>query len=164
MLHDLTLRNTTRSMDAVLEWRKNSYLLLDPPYQRGDVWGPVRRVNLIRSILLGVPIPCVVINDRLNADWPDDDFRLAVIDGRQRLTTILRFFDSQLAVPGDWFGVDAPTVLYRDLPRPRQARFCNKGLPCAWAQLPDLAAERDVFELINFGGVPQGSVDADAES
>lgn len=164
MLEDLILKNTTRSIDFFPHLRDRATLLLDPPYQRGDVWGPVRRVNLIRSILIGVPIPCVVLNDRLYADWADGDVRIAVVDGRQRITTILRFFDSELAVPGDWFGVDAPTVVFRDLTPAQQRKFGNKGMPAAEGRMPNLAAEQEVFELINFGGVPQGASDPDAES
>ena len=162
-LPDIYLKNTTRSIDFFPYLRDRSTLLLDPPYQRGDVWGPVRRVNLIRSILMGVPIPCVILNDRRYADWPDGDVRIAVVDGRQRIMTILRFYASELAVPGYWFGVDAPSVVFRDLTPGQQRKFSNKGLPAAEARLPDLATEQEVFDLINFGGVPQGSSDVDVE-
>jgi hypothetical protein len=163
MLPEVYLKNTTRSLDFFPHLRDGSQVLLNPPYQRGDVWGPVRRVNFIRSLLMEIPIPSLVLNDRLYADWVDGDFRFAVVDGRQRITTILRFFDSQLAVPGHWFDIDAPSVVYRDLPLKDQRRFGNKGIAVSEARLSDLAAEQEVFDLINFGGVPQGSSDVDAE-
>ncbi len=49
-LKKVEFRNTNRSLDVVLFWRKEGPkegLLLNPPYQRGDVWGRTRRRNLI---------------------------------------------------------------------------------------------------------------------
>jgi len=63
-LERLKLSQTNRPMDVIKHWHIDGQLLLDPPYQRGDVWGYKRQANLIRSILLGVPIPSIIINDR----------------------------------------------------------------------------------------------------
>jgi Protein of unknown function DUF262 len=61
-------------------------LELSPSYQRGDVWPTADSQKLIESILLGIPLPSVILL-KLNVDGP----RYEVVDGKQRLTSILRF-------------------------------------------------------------------------
>lgn len=160
MLKRLRLMTTNRPLDTIRHWRNEGMLLLDAPYQRGDVWGPKRRVNLIRSLLLGVPIPSIVVNDRGGAEWPND-WRVAVIDGRQRCTTILMFLDSQLSVPGEWFGEYGETdrVFYKDLTAATQRQLRLSTLGFSEGNLESIEQETEVFELVNYGGVPQGETD-----
>lgn len=159
-LERLRLTQTNRPVDTILYWKLDRLLDLSPPYQRGDVWGCRRRANLIRSILLGVPIPSVIINDRFSANWREDE-SIAVIDGKQRLTTILDFLNDALLVPAEWFGMSTPSglLVFSELPMPDQRRFRQSPIPFTEGQLPDLAAEQEVFELVNYGGVPQGESD-----
>lgn len=64
----------------------NSDLNLTPSYQRGDVWSPSVRQSLIESILRGIPLPSIILLK------PNDPRRpYEVVDGKQRLTAILRF-------------------------------------------------------------------------
>lgn len=130
---------------------------LNPSYQRGDVWGPIRRRNLIRSILLGIPIPSIVINDRFGAGW-SDRISCAVIDGKQRITTILMFLNSQLDVPGEWFG-GVGNVFFNELSERERRGIRMHAMPFTAGKLKSIEEEMEVFELINFGGVPQGQSD-----
>lgn len=61
-------------------------LNLSPSYQRGDVWPVKDRQLLIESILRGIPLPSVII---LKTGAKDVAFE--VVDGKQRLTSILMF-------------------------------------------------------------------------
>ncbi|WP_295907581.1 DUF262 domain-containing protein [uncultured Xanthomonas sp.] len=58
---------------------------LTPSYQRGDVWRNGDRQSLIESILRGVPLPSIILL-RTGPSTPHE-----VVDGKQRLTAILRF-------------------------------------------------------------------------
>lgn len=60
-------------------------LNLTPSYQRGDVWRPSDRQALIESILRGIPLPSLIL---LRTKGP---MTHEVVDGKQRLTAILRF-------------------------------------------------------------------------
>lgn len=155
----LRLSQTARPVEVINYWRTSEGLLLDAPYQRGDVWGNIRRRNLIRSILLGIPIPSIIINDRASAGW-DELITCAVIDGKQRITAIMMFLTDQLDVPSEWFGIEGNSLLFSELPVARQRGFRNHPIPFCEGQLPSLEAEREVFELVNFGGVPQGESDS----
>lgn len=144
-------------------------LITDQPYQRGLVWGTERKVNLIFSLLSGVPIPSMIINDRWEARFDNgSDHGFSVIDGKQRINTLLGFIDSDFAVPADWFedqyiadpDLIGKEVLYRDLTKSFQTHFRN-GLTIgiAMGQFPTEADEENIFNLVNFGGVAQGDTD-----
>lgn len=146
---------------------------IDQPYQRGDVWGVERRRLLIRSLMLGVPTGAITVNDRFAAGFqesaygsdrrtPSRNWATAIIDGKQRFTTLVMWMRSGLAVPASWFPdseilstedtEDGPYVRLSGL-APRQRRFfSNKPVPVVSAKVRTLAAEREIFDLINFGG------------
>jgi hypothetical protein len=155
--------------------------LLDPPYQRGSVWDVVRRRNLVRSLLMGLPIGAVTINER-DHRFEDYDPAIfaAVVDGRQRIETIRAFVDSQFAVPADWFtgddngdylvdgvalepidmaGEQVPGVRYDQLTRLGRGLFDRTSVAVNHARVLTVAAEAELFLLLNFGGVPQSDAD-----
>jgi hypothetical protein len=59
---------------------------LSPSYQRSDVWTTADAQKLIESVMLGIPLPSVIILEKDDEDAPRE-----VVDGKQRLTSILRF-------------------------------------------------------------------------
>lgn len=61
-------------------------LNLSPSYQRADVWPTGDAQQLIESVLRGIPLPSIIL---LQDD--DDGVSFEVVDGKQRLTSILRF-------------------------------------------------------------------------
>ena len=167
MIQKIDLQNRNWSISQIKHWDDGGDLLLSPPYQRGDVWGTKRRQNFIRSLLQGIPVPSVVMNDRLRADFVGDrSTSYSVIDGKQRITTILMFFAGQLSVPADWFDlVDCASnhemVSFLHLTKRGQRRFENLPLAAAETFLKTEAEEKFVFDLINFGGLAQGESDSD---
>jgi hypothetical protein len=140
---------------------------LNPSYQRGSVWGVERKRNLIRSLLMGLPIGAVFLNSR-DIMQPD-----RVVDGKQRIEAILDFLGGRLVVPEEWFSVadlvsyDGEWVtgewaMYSDLTLPAQRRFRSSTVATYQTKLRTEAEERELFLLINYGGVAQGDMDADA--
>lgn len=63
---------------------------LNPSFQRRNAWTDDKRSKLIESIMLGYPIPEIVLAEDKNAR---NSF--IVIDGKQRLLTIASFKDSE---------------------------------------------------------------------
>lgn len=173
MLMEYKLRHTNRSIEVFKHWQDMGWLDLNAPYQRGDVWGIKRRRNLIKSILIGVPIPSIVINDRSAMEvWPEHSsepsWEFAVIDGKQRITTILMFLRCEFSVPHDWFppyhSINASEdglLFFNDLMVHGQRKFCNKSIAVCEGRLNTIEKEKEVFDLINFGGLSQGEVDTE---
>lgn len=157
------MRNTNRPIDVVDHWRKNEWLNLNPPYQRGEVWGPIRQKSLIFSLVVGIPIPSIVVNDRASAGLFEteacEDITYAIIDGKQRIRAILAWIDGELGVPGEWFDSSSREVTFDQLDLVTRRKFRNKTLAFSEAVLGTIEQEKQVFELINYGGVPQGQSD-----
>lgn len=63
---------------------------LDPEFQRRAVWNKVAKSRFIESLILGIPIPQILLSSdsRSKASY-------IVLDGKQRLIAIKQFFDQQ---------------------------------------------------------------------
>lgn len=57
---------------------------IHPEFQRIFRWNSTQKSRLIESILLGIPIPPIFVSQRDDGVWD-------VIDGVQRLSTVLEF-------------------------------------------------------------------------
>lgn len=65
-------------------------LQLDPAYQRRNVWPSKAKSQFIESLLLGIPIPQILL-----ASKAGQKNSFLVLDGKQRLTTIKEFIDGR---------------------------------------------------------------------
>lgn len=79
----------TFSINDFLEWERNGQLELNPRFQRKSVWTDTGRSFLMDTIIRGLPIPKVFIRQKLNV--LDRKSIREVVDGQQRLRTILSF-------------------------------------------------------------------------
>ena len=78
------------------EWIKSGTLTLAPEFQRGDIWVSSAQSYFIDTLLRGLPIPPIYI--RLVADPETKTSYREVVDGQQRLATIVKFLDGKLAL------------------------------------------------------------------
>lgn len=162
--HRLSARNFT-----VFEYVERGDLKYDltPPYQRGSVWTLRQRQALIRSLLMGVPIGALVMNQRgydpveLEAQFGSGAI-YAVVDGRQRIETLRAFVHSEFAVPADWWEdemiKDWPEngmVVYAQLSAQGRRAFENLPVQSLVASVPTLEDEAEIFLLINRAGTAQ---------
>jgi hypothetical protein len=80
------------SSEQTISWLRDRYregtLIIKPTYQRKPVWTARQKCYLIESILLGLPIPEVYIQQTIS---PEGDTEYGVVDGQQRIRTILQF-------------------------------------------------------------------------
>ena len=137
------------------------------PYQRGSVWTAAQRMNLVRSWLSGLPVPAVVLNRRHGRSWEGSkEHYYGVIDGKQRLETADAWFSGNLPVPASWFDpefvetvsetADGPYVSYDGLTDVGQRLMSNRAfLPVLEVNAKDIAAEAEMFDLVNTTGTAQ---------
>jgi hypothetical protein len=78
-------QTTQTDIDTLLNRIQKGLLVLNPDWQRNFVWKLKKQRRLIESILLGLPIPSLLLFRE------SSDGQTYVIDGRQRLETITRF-------------------------------------------------------------------------
>jgi uncharacterized protein with ParB-like and HNH nuclease domain len=67
-------------MDMIIE----GDLKLNPEYQRNYRWDDTQASRFVESLLLNIPVPAIYLNE-------EKDTKLTVIDGQQRLASLLRF-------------------------------------------------------------------------
>ena len=72
------------SIGELMSLYKEEEIDIHPEFQRFFRWTPNQKTKLIESILLGIPIPPIFVSQREDGVWD-------VIDGLQRLSTILEF-------------------------------------------------------------------------
>lgn len=177
-LEPTPLAATNRSARELARLAENGTIDINTPYQRGNVWTIAQRIGLVRSWLLGLPIPAVIVNDRMSAGWARRNpgrrrhGRYGCVDGKQRLTTAKMWFTGALLVPASWFFAgeiecltdtdDGPYVRYTDLIVPmRQHTGMTWTIPLAEAQVPTIHEEAAIYLLVNGGGTPQSDADMD---
>lgn len=150
---------------------------LSPEYQRGSHWGWEHQAALVRSWLMGLPVPSIIINDRLFGPWPNDlgglpegGYCYAVVDGKQRIETARAWFAGDLAVPASWFPADdivhtedtddGPYVRYSGLTLSGQRYTSSRFmLPTVEARVATIQEEAELYLLVNGGGMPQTESD-----
>jgi len=170
-LERTTLVPSVRQAGWFVLLRDNGELELDAPYQRGSVWTTDQRRNLMRSFLLGLPVPAILLNDRANANPQARDVQpYAVIDGKQRIESVLAWHDDELDIPASWLppehvasthSTDDGPYVYRSELTPAARRLIDNRatVPTCEASVPSVRDEAEIFTLVNGGGT---LVDGDA--
>lgn len=79
-----------------LSWQRAGTLDLSPEFQRRSVWRPGAKSYLIDTVHKSLPVPLVFLRDRL--DLNTGETVREVVDGQQRLRTLLGFIDP-LSIP-----------------------------------------------------------------
>jgi hypothetical protein len=145
-------------LDTLFNLIRNGQLDLNPPWQRTVVWSPAKQKDLIKSILLGIPIPSIILHHHNPGTIQE---RYSIIDGKQRLTAICSFLENKFRLPA--FKVASGHPLY-----PCRGRWFDKhgqrgrGLEAAYrnrimtTQIPVLLFQqvperrlRQIFNLYN---------------
>lgn len=91
-LRDIVTYTLDWSVQSILE-RIGESFDVNPSFQRRDAWSPGRKSSYIESVVLGLPIPQIVL-----AEDPKARGRFIVLDGKQRLVTLKQF-----AAPNEHF-------------------------------------------------------------
>jgi hypothetical protein len=72
------------SIGEIISMYKDGDIDIHPEFQRFYRWTNSQKTKLIESLLLNIPIPPIYVSQRTDGVWD-------VIDGLQRLSTILNF-------------------------------------------------------------------------
>ncbi len=83
-------RNTETKLDQLVGYFNEEKINLSPVFQRGRVWNLKMRRELIKNILRHRPIPAIF----LYKDEAGSKYTYAILDGKQRLESILMFIGS----------------------------------------------------------------------
>jgi hypothetical protein len=90
-------------IQTIYDMYRGGHLIVNRRYQRKLVWTLTEKQKLIDSILNAYPIPLVLLAER--RDQASTKFE--ILDGLQRLHTIVSLIENSFSIPGDkYFNVD----------------------------------------------------------
>ncbi len=140
------IRTESRTVfDVVRRIDKGSFVM-DPDFQRAFLWSEDKQSKLIESVIMRLPLPVFYLAE-------DDQGRMIVVDGLQRLTTFHRFLNDKLKLKLNNQD-ELNGKRFSDLSSKLQNRIedCNLVLYIVDPKVPE-QARLDIFERVN-GGVP----------
>ncbi|MFO1078007.1 MAG: DUF262 domain-containing protein [Planctomycetota bacterium] len=137
---------TTQDISWFLDQHRNKQLDLNPPYQRRSVWTRKDRIFFLDTIFHGFPSPAVFLHKTI------DDRGVTtyhVVDGKQRLETILQFVDNKLRIAADFGNARLDGKSWSDLAADERKSFWNYQIPVEMVDFEDESLVREVFDRLN---------------
>jgi len=137
---------STQDVSWFLDLNEKGQLDLDPPYQRRSVWSPRDRRYFVDTILNNYPAPPVFLHKTIDENGKST---YHVVDGKQRLLTIINFTLDKVRIPDDFGNLALQGKRWKDLDRTNREVFWNYVLIVE--MLPDASEAniRSTFERIN---------------
>src|SRR5438552_17375904 len=79
------------TVQDIIELRNKQMLVVNPEYQRGEVWTLPQKKRLVDSVMRGYPIPLIYLHHIKTevAGAKREDFE--VIDGQQRINALYEY-------------------------------------------------------------------------
>ena len=145
-LDELLIRQQNRTVFEAVRRIKDNQYIMDPDFQRDFIWKEAKQSKLIESVVLRIPLPVLYFAE-------DDQGKMVVVDGLQRLSTFHRFLDDKLVLR-HLDRTDLNGKRFSDLSPKLQNRVedCNLILYTIDSKVP-LQAKLDIFDRVN-SGVP----------
>ena len=135
---------STLHIKRLVEDRKE--LIIDPDFQRGNVWAKKQGAELVESILMGIPIPVMYLFEMR-------DGSKQVVDGRQRIAAILDFLNDKLILRDLRILPEYNNFKFSDLDAKMQGIFEDSQMYFYIIQPPTPERVKyDIFDRVNRGG------------
>lgn len=147
-------------LETIVKKIQKKVIKLDPDYQRRHRWSVPTSSKLIESLILNIPIPIIYLSYDIDVDVDstDAEARYSVIDGQQRLSAILGFFENKFALENLDILNALDGCFYKDLPPFLLRRLEERTIKCLRIDSTvDPQVKFDIFERLNSGSVALGS-------
>ena len=145
-IDDLLIRHETRTVYEVVRRINKDFYVMNPDFQRDIVWEEAQQSKLIESVIMRIPLPVFYLAE-------DEQGRMVVVDGLQRLFTFRKFLKDELVLrlshqrelEGKRFSELSPKLQNR-------VEDCNLIFYIIDSKVAE-SARLDIFERVN-SGVP----------
>ena len=144
MSKQITTSPNNKKISALYKDIKRENLILQPDFQRRFVWNNKHKEKFIDTILKGYPVPEIYVAQR-GVDIETIESDEVVVDGQQRLHTIVEYIDE--TDDSQVFG--SIVKKYKQLSKDEKEEFLNYTLLIR--DLGDISSEsiKEVFKRIN---------------
>ena len=151
---------TDWTVETVLAQLRRQNIELNPRFQRRDAWSRIAKSRFIESIILGLPIPQVVL-----AESREERGRYIILDGKQRLLSLMQFAGTaegtvnKFSLSGLEVRTDLSRKRFRNLEedaflRPELNAFLNHTIrTIVIRNWPSLSFLHVVFQRLNTGSL-----------
>ena len=127
----------------------------DPPCQRKSVWGEAQKSFLIDSILKNFPIPPIFLYRKIDSNTGKESYD--VIDGKQRLLSIIAFITNEISLPDDFgdgaFGDEEMNGKYFEDLKEHKSILWKYKLSIEYVESNEIDVINSVFDRLNRNGV-----------
>jgi uncharacterized protein with ParB-like and HNH nuclease domain len=133
-----------------LDLNSREQLDLSPKYQRRSVWTRKDRVFFLDTIFKGYPCPAVFLHKEVNPETGIPTYH--VVDGKQRLETILLFAQNRITLPKDEAGQSDSELRgkkFKELTVDQKQRFWNYTVSVDMLDVLDQAVVDEIFDRLN---------------
>jgi len=139
-------KDTYSVFELKRQYEQRETLILDPEFQREDVWKLKQKSELIESIVMGIPLPVMYFAE-------DREGKLHVVDGKQRLTAMFQYLNNEFSITSAPILSFLKGKKFKDLKPQYQARLEDYQLTVyvIKPQTPE-RVKLDIFDRINRGG------------
>ncbi|MFZ6664202.1 DUF262 domain-containing protein [Peijinzhouia sedimentorum] len=134
----------------------------DPDYQRpSDVWSYSKKSFLIDTILKNFPMPPIFLHQHIDTETGKTIYD--VIDGKQRLTTIISFIKNEVSIPDDFsndtYGDEVLNgLLFKDFDEKGLSEwkkvFWKYELTIEYVDTDQIDIVNNIFDRLNRNGEP----------
>jgi Protein of unknown function DUF262 len=136
----------TYSINDFVEWDAAKQLELNPRFQRRSVWTPKAKSFLLDTVIRGKPIPKIFIRQKINVSTKTSTRE--VVDGQQRLRTILSFVKDGFTI-SKGHNAEHGGLLFSQLPEETQSQLLSYEVSVdLLINLPDEEI-LDIFSRLN---------------
>jgi hypothetical protein len=142
----LERRQTPQTIAWFRDLHTRDLLDLNPPYQRRSVWNQKFKDFFIETVLLHYPAPPIFVHEDIS---PDGKTKYAVVDGRQRLTTVFDFADDLFPVADESLLLRYEGKFFSQLDDDAKKTFWTYQFPVEFLPTTDEGLLNNIFERIN---------------
>lgn len=157
-LEDLKIQKHSWSLSEIYQKINADTVNLAPIYQREEVWSEQTQAQFIESLFIGIMIPPVYLAE-IRPKNPLESIKYEVVDGKQRLISIFKFFKNELKLSNglQYYGDIFLNKTYSDieLKYPGEIERVLSSVIDLYviAQNADPEIKYDVFARLNQGNI-----------
>ena len=140
---DVRIYFNNSSLEHLIHMHYHFGIDFNPDYQRGYVWTQEDKELLLDSVFKNIDIGKFVLIRLSDSEWLERGFSYEILDGKQRLSTLIEFYENKLSYKGKH---------YNDLSWKDRITFKHHNISVAEVRNEDKKTTLKYFLMLNGTG------------